>query len=103
MRFINLDELLKFPIRKNNYDKEHGNENFIYGVECVLDYAEELPVLEMKYGVWRPMFIEKVDGTHLWCFQCSVCGLKKPETFLSIRNEFYCSNCGSSMTVEGEG
>jgi hypothetical protein len=43
MTYIKLEDLQKFPIRKDHYDKEHGNEHFIYGVESVLEYAEYLP------------------------------------------------------------
>lgn len=43
MHLIDLDELKKFPIRRDNYDKEHGDENYILGIEAVLEYASELP------------------------------------------------------------
>lgn len=43
MRLIDLDALMKFPIRANHYDRENGSEEFIYGVETVLDYAQALP------------------------------------------------------------
>lgn len=45
-RLIDLDELLKFPIRIDHYDKENGNEHFVYGVESVLEYAEHLPAAD---------------------------------------------------------
>ena len=45
-KYINLEELMKFPIRRNHYDKEHGNEDFICGIETVLEYAENLPTIE---------------------------------------------------------
>lgn len=45
-RLIYLDELLKFPIRIDHYDKEHGNENFVFGIETVLEYAEHLPTVK---------------------------------------------------------
>ena len=41
-KYINLEELMKFPIRRNHYDKEHGSKDFIYGIETVLEYAENL-------------------------------------------------------------
>lgn len=44
MRLIDLDELLKFPIRIDHYDKEHGDENFVLGIEFVLEYAETMPI-----------------------------------------------------------
>lgn len=46
MRLIDLDELMKFPLRIDNYDKENGNEVFMLGIESVLDYAEELPTVD---------------------------------------------------------
>ena len=45
-KYINLEELMKFPIRRNHYDKEHGNEDFICGIETVLEYAENLPAAD---------------------------------------------------------
>ena len=45
-KYINLEELMKFPIRLNHYDKEHGNEAFVYGIETVLEYAENLPAAD---------------------------------------------------------
>lgn len=41
--YIDLDKLKEFPIRAGHYDQEHGNEHFIYGIETVLEYAEQLP------------------------------------------------------------
>ena len=46
-KYINLEELMKFPIRQNHYDKEHGNEHFIYGIETVLEYAENLQTTDI--------------------------------------------------------
>lgn len=43
MAYIKLEDLQKFPIRRDHYDKEHGSESFINGVESVLEYAEYLP------------------------------------------------------------
>ena len=49
MTLIDLDELKKFPVRLDNYDKEHGSEEFVLGIEAVLEYAENLT----KY-TWVP-------------------------------------------------
>lgn len=46
MRLIDLDELLKFPIRLDKYDKKNGNEHFVYGIESVLEFAEHLPTID---------------------------------------------------------
>ena len=45
MRLIDADELNKFPIRLDHYDKEHGRESFVFGIESVLEYAEYLPTV----------------------------------------------------------
>ena len=42
---IDLSELQKFPIRLDHYDKEHGDEHFVYGIESLMEYAECLPVI----------------------------------------------------------
>lgn len=48
MRPIDLDELLKYPIRLDHYDAENGNIHFVYGVESVIDYAESLPIIDAE-------------------------------------------------------
>lgn len=45
MRLIDADELNKYPIRLDHYDKEHGSEVFVLGIESVLEYAEYLPTV----------------------------------------------------------
>ena len=45
-KYIKLEDLMKFPIRLDHYDKEHGDVNFIYGIETVLEYAENLPTID---------------------------------------------------------
>ena len=46
MRLIDADKLKKYPIRINHYDKEHGNLDFVLGVESVMEYAETLPAVD---------------------------------------------------------
>ena len=46
-KYIKLEELMRFPIRRNHYDKEHGSEDFIYGIETVLEYAENLQTTDV--------------------------------------------------------
>ena len=45
---IRLSDLMKFPIRIDHYDKVNGNEHFVYGVETVLEYAENMPRVEAE-------------------------------------------------------
>lgn len=37
---------MQFPIRRDHYDRENGNEHFINGIETVLEYAENLPAVD---------------------------------------------------------
>ena len=46
-KYIKLEELMRFPIRRNHYDKEHGSEAFVYGIETVLEYAENLQTTDI--------------------------------------------------------
>ena len=74
MSYIKLEDLQKFPVRRNNYDKANGNESLINGVETVLEYAENLPtadVAEVKHGYWKDRYGDKYHN-HL--YECSVCG-----------------------------
>lgn len=41
--YISREEILKFPIRINHCDREHGNAHFVYGIECVMEYIENIP------------------------------------------------------------
>ena len=61
--YIKREELMKFPIRRNHYDKKHGDEHFINGIETVLEYAENLPaadVAPVRHGRWIH------SRKHLW-------------------------------------
>lgn len=45
-KYIDLEELLKFPIRLDHYDKENGNFDFVAGIETMIEYAECLPTID---------------------------------------------------------
>lgn len=42
IEYIKKDDIVAFPIRANHCDKEHANEHFIYGIESVIEYVENL-------------------------------------------------------------
>lgn len=46
MRPIDLDELMKFPIRHDHFDRINGSVNWVFGVETVLEYAQNLPPVD---------------------------------------------------------
>ncbi len=59
-KMISLDALMDFPIRKDHYDKEHGNEHYIFGVEAVLEYAQNLPSVDaVPAGVYEQVAWER--------------------------------------------
>ena len=91
-KYIKLEDLMKFPIRLAHYDKEHGSKDFIYGIETVLEYAENLPAADVApvvHGRWE-------------CGKpCSVCG---EDRFKGLDADIwadweplYCPNCGAKM------
>ena len=93
--YIEREELMKFPIRRNHYDKEHGNKHFIYGIETVLEYAENLPaadVAPVRHGRWK---------CHGDCgvTECSACGWSIEEY---VCDYAYCPNCGAKMDEVSE-
>ena len=45
-KYIKLEELMKFPIRRNHYNKVHGND-FVSGIEMVLEYAKNIPAADV--------------------------------------------------------
>lgn len=85
---IRLSELQKFPIRMGHYDTVHGNEHYIFGVEDVIEYAENLPKVDaepVRHGRW----------TFPWTSpECSVC--RKTQKWTSK----FCPNCGAKMDLE---
>jgi hypothetical protein len=90
--WIRLSDLMKFPIRIDHYDKEQGNEHFVYGVETVLEYAENLPRVEAEPVVHAHWELGDVIGL---C-KCSACGWPDNQTECRLR----CSYCGAHMDEE---
>lgn len=45
--YLGRESIKKFPIRKDRCDKEHANEHFIFGIESVLEYVENLPAADV--------------------------------------------------------
>ena len=105
--YIEREELMKFPIRQNHYDKEHGSKDFIYGIETVLEYAESLPAADVApvvHGQW----IIGVDNDNfdVKCSKCEwtdifeVAGIAAVERIAKAMH--YCLNCGARMDGGGK-
>lgn len=69
--YIERGALMQFPIRRDHYDRENGNEHFINGIETVLEYAKNLPaadvapVVRCKDCKW---FVDNNDGEWFGCW-----------------------------------
>ena len=94
-KYIKLEELMKFPIRRNHYNKVHGND-FVSGIEMVLEYAKNIPaadVAPVRHGRWE---IEMDDMGWLK-HTCPNCGyVKRTDIHVSLGWN-YCPICGAKM------
>lgn len=95
--YIDREELMKFPIRADHYDKEHGNQHFIAGIETVLEYAESLPAADVA-PVVRGQWVKhtKIHG-FVYCSACRDVYLDGE--WLRDGKWGYCPNCGAKMEV----
>lgn len=98
--YIEKESLRQFPIRKDHYDKENGDEHFIFGIEAVLEYAENLPAADVApvvHGRWEQI---KEWATKAK-YRCSVCGREIMSAVkVNIEKYPYC-HCGAKMDLEG--
>lgn len=94
--YIEKETLRQFPIRKDHYDKENGDEHFIFGIEAVLEYAENLPAADVApvvHGRWEQI---KEWATKAK-YRCSVCGREIMSAVkVNIEKYPYC-HCGAKM------
>lgn len=95
---IRLSDLLKYPIRADHYDKENGNEHFIYGIETVLEYAQNLPRVDaepIRHGKYGWVGMDMLAGTRSFYYgTCSEC---KERINFAYEHKNYCPNCGAKL------
>ena len=83
--YIERETIMEFPVRKDRCDKEHANEHFIFGIESVLEYVENLPSADVA-----PV-VRCKDCKHSWedigglCCSHGVC------VDLTVPGDFYCA------------
>lgn len=90
--YLEREAIMKFPIRKDQSDKEHANEHFIFGIESVLEYVENLPAADVApvvHGRWRE------SGPLLECQSCGESYSRLGGNAGKLWN--YCPNCGAKM------
>ena len=96
-KYIKLEDLMKFPIRLDHYDKEHGSKDFIYGIETMLEYAENLPAADVApvvHGRWES------NSDRPDTLICSVCKCGFDMWKHDPHN--FCPNCGAKMDEVSE-
>lgn len=96
--YIEREAIMEFPIRKDHCDKEHANEHFIFGIESVLEYVENLPTADVA-----PVVHGRWDGN-----DCTVCKLPWNYNMVQDADDWgyfdpmpdYCPNCGAKMDAD---
>ena len=99
--YIERGALMQFPIRRDHYDRENGNEHFINGIETVLEYAENLPAADVApvvHGRWI------YKGEYAVCTEC---GGRSGTQYdgvepIPLMTQF-CPNCGAKMDGVDDG
>lgn len=84
--YIEKEALRQFPIRKDHYDKENGDEHFIFPA------ADVTPI---HHGRWIDVREKRLFRGHY--FLCSNCKSRNG----SMISFNYCPNCGAKMDLEG--
>lgn len=93
-RYVDADKIFEYPIRINHYDKEHGNKNFVLGIESVMEYVEYLveeescDFKEINHGSWKAY-------PDCGVTRCSECDWSIEQAWFSE----YCPNCGAKMDL----
>lgn len=98
---IRRSDVLKFPIRRDHYDREHGNPHFINGIETVMEYVEFIPPVESEpvvHAHWVSEIVKKCDWRGLkrdyyQPYSCPRCHTPDPRRGESK----FCSECGAHM------
>lgn len=88
MRLIDLDALLTYPVRRSNYNEELCSDEFINGVESVLEYAMECHIYKTgraNTATWKD------ESSYRMLYRCSACGNAESYPYK------FCSKCGCEM------
>jgi len=81
--FVSREAILRFPIRKHSYDKEHGDEHFIFGIETVMEFVEKLPsglVETNEFVGFAKDDVVQFNENHKWCGSLGIVDEVKPIT-----------------------
>lgn len=103
--YVKRAAIMEFPIRKDHCDKERANEHFIFGIESVLEYVQNLPAADVA-----PVVHGRWDDSGRYTFpsgntavRCTNCGCALAESEYHLYNWNYCPNCGARMDGDDDG
>lgn len=97
-KYIKLEDLQKYPIRADHCDKEHANEDFMLGIESVMEYAQNIPaadVAPVRHARW-------IEYSTYGVYECSACGGTDSDCSdrywnHNVLDQEWCPNCGARM------
>lgn len=84
--YIEREAIMEFPIRKDRCDKEHANEHFIFGIESVLEYVENLPAADVA-----PV-VRCRECMYSWEDLSGLCCAYGPCVDCPVSPDFWCAN-----------
>lgn len=116
--YIKRAAIMEFPIRKDHCDKERANEHFIFGIESVLEYVQNLPAADVApvvHGRWVAQCVVETDGG--WTLEDApyneyqhsnpICSICRKTALLDGGEDYvaspYCPNCGARMDGGSDG
>lgn len=110
--YISRDVAMAFPLGYDHYDKEHGNEHFIYGVETYREWIESVPAanvvtweqLKKAWAIATATDVAPVvhgrwieDGYSHYNAVCSECGEPCETYVMNNPRDRFCKWCGAKM------
>lgn len=100
IEYIKKDDIAAFPIRANHCDKEHANEHFIYGIETVMEYVENLKPADV---VSRGLFDQIRWERDIAIDQLDKIGKTLGEKMDNVTSVVRCKDCKFLMFSDGYG
>lgn len=86
--WIRLSDLQKFPIRIDHYDRVHGDEKYVFGVEAVIEYAENLPRVDLSC-LWHDAVIDPPTKAGYYLVLCE--GFNIPDVLYFRGKKWACA------------
>ena len=108
MKLIDLDQLLKYPLRRESAlcDEEHADPHFLNGVESVLEWAQTLPTLTPPNEP-LPVLVNDEQGREYIDYICPRCkGIisqrRRGQRMETVYQCKFHDNCGQRVDWENQ-